>query len=272
MLTTATFGAGALLAGMVPPSLAIGQFLAYHRREGLDHGLSAGDIVARLAHEMVAYARVASWHPRLLLEEGWREAPEDAPHPVLCFHGFTQNASNFVGIRRALAERGRRTAAFTLGFPGRRVAAYAPRMIAHLEEALSRHPEGIDVVAHSMGGVVLRVAMAERPDLARGLRRVVTLGTPHRGTASVRGPLWLAPEARDLSRRSGLLAELPSLGALLPAARVTTVAGDFDLVVYPRATCHDEATRNVVLPVGHAGLVALPRGIATVVQAIDDAV
>ena len=73
------------------------------------------------------------------------------------------------------------------------------RLVQLIESSARRHGErfaGVDIVAHSMGGLVVRegiVAMeaAEVGSAERLVHRVVTLGTPHRGIAFQRMPDWL---------------------------------------------------------------------------------
>jgi hypothetical protein len=84
----------------------------------------------------------------------------------------------------------------------RRLSRYGAglvRLIQLIERAAVRHGEpfdGVDVVAHSMGGLVLREGLrqfheAEAGSAGRMIHRVVTLGTPHRGIAFQRMPDWM---------------------------------------------------------------------------------
>ena len=257
------------LLGATPPAWVYARLLAYHRHKGSDVGLDPATMALRLANEARSYARLASWYPRWPLEEGWRPHAQPTGRPVLAIHGFTQNATNFVAIRRALELGGRPTGAVSLGIPGRRVRAYAPRLIRSLETILETSPDGVDVIAHSMGGIVLRVVLHDRPDLAKAVRTVVTLGSPHRGTAMTRGlPTFLLPETFDLHRRADLHRDVPGLLDLAPQVALTTFAGDFDAIVYPRETCHIEGAVNIDLPVGHAGLLVHPASVLAVANAI----
>jgi triacylglycerol esterase/lipase EstA (alpha/beta hydrolase family) len=172
-------------------------------------------------------------------------------------------------IRRALEKRGRPTRAVFLGWPHRRLQAYAPRLAAVLEELAAAFPgEPVDAVAHSMGGLVLRLVAARRPDLARRLGRIVTLGTPHGGTgASER--LRIGPEVLEMGIDSEFLASLPDFRSTAPQSAVTTVAAVPDLVVYPAANAHLPGARHVGLPgVSHLGLVTDRRAIAVVLDAL----
>ena len=73
------------------------------------------------------------------------------------------------------------------------------RLIALIRRSAENHHEefrGVDIVAHSMGGLVVREALLamdrEEPGAARTLvNRIVTLGTPHRGISFQRAPDWL---------------------------------------------------------------------------------
>jgi hypothetical protein len=73
------------------------------------------------------------------------------------------------------------------------------RLVRLIERAASRRGtpfHGVDIVAHSMGGLVVREGLlamdADEPGSARRLvHRVVTLGTPHRGISFQRAPEWL---------------------------------------------------------------------------------
>jgi pimeloyl-ACP methyl ester carboxylesterase len=73
------------------------------------------------------------------------------------------------------------------------------RLIELIERSAIRHGEeyrGVDIVAHSMGGLVTRegvLAMEadEKGSASRKVNRIVTLGTPHRGIAFQRAPAWL---------------------------------------------------------------------------------
>jgi pimeloyl-ACP methyl ester carboxylesterase len=72
------------------------------------------------------------------------------------------------------------------------------RLLMLIRRAALQHGEafdGVDVVAHSMGGLVLRDALRQLhkqdPDAGQLIHRIVTLGTPHRGIAFQRIPEWL---------------------------------------------------------------------------------
>ncbi len=261
------------------PALIIGAWLsfmyfrraAYYRYKQIEAPpLPVRSFVRYGLLEGVAMLTLFWWRVRAALSDGRRDprGPVTGP-PVLCVHGITQNGSNLWGIRRALARRGRSTRAVSLGLFGRPLAAYVPPLERAFRELAADSPDGrVDVVAHSMGGVVLRMMLAQHPDLAPHLRRVVTLASPHAGTASGRG-LPLGGSIRNLGRRSTLLSELPGFPV---SAALTTVAARHDLIVYPQETCHLPGARAIdFADIGHVGLLTRRVAIERVVDVVCEA-
>lgn len=228
------------------------RFFAYHRHKGTSppHGL-----MWSLRHELQAYVILGWWHIVALLRDGPRTPPVVRGRPVVFVHGYTQDATNWHGYRRRMERAGRPTVAISMLPAGFTPLKWYARMFERwLDRLVKRWPEGVDVVAHSMGGIVLRMVLAQRPDLAAHVHSAVTLGTPHRGTASARGA-WLWPELVELKRSSRLIGSLPELPALLPHARLATIAAEMDTIVYPTATALVPGSeQHVVAGVGHAGL------------------
>lgn len=233
------------------------RFFAYHRHKQLP---APAGLVPSLRFEARAYLILAWWHVAALFRDGLRAPEVVRGRPVVFVHGYSQNATNWHGYRRRLERAGRPTVAISM-IPG----GFAPlRWYAWLferwmERLVARSPDGVDVVAHSMGGIVLRMVFNRRPDLARHVQSAVTLGSPHQGTAAARGiPIW--PELVELKRSSKLIGSLPALTALVPDARVATVAAEMDTIVYPVATAlAPGAVQHVAPGVGHAGLLTDPR-------------
>lgn len=221
-----------------------------------------------LWREVWALLQAQAW--RLWTPWMWRpwRPPTPQGHAVVCLHGFTQDGSNFHAIRRRLHARGRATWAPSLGYPPRNVERYVVALQGVLEEVLAATDGPIDLVCHSMGGVILRATLARRPDLAARVARVVTLGSPHRGTAASRG--IRLPETVFLGRRSQALGGLPTLSELLPHAVITSVGSLDDTTVYPEDSTRAGSEEHVTLEgIGHAGLLVHAISIAHVERALE---
>ncbi|MGW0840325.1 lipase family alpha/beta hydrolase [Streptomyces sp. NPDC002787] len=206
--------------------------------------------------------------------------PPDAPRlpteekpPVLLLHGFIDNRSVFVLLRRSLAQHG-----------GRHIESlnYSPLTwdIRTAAELLGRHIEDIcertgqervDVVGHSLGGLIARYYV-QRLGGDHRVRTLVTLGTPHGGTRAV--PLADAhPIVRQMRPGSEVLEELREPA---PGCRTHFVAfwSDLDHVMDPPETaCVDHPdlmAQNIpVTGIGHLALPVHPAVAVGVREALD---
>ncbi|MFV0128216.1 lipase family alpha/beta hydrolase [Streptomyces sp. HMX112] len=200
-------------------------------------------------------------------------APTDLSHPpVVLLHGFGDNRSVFVLLRRSLARNGHhhleslnyspltcdvRTAAELLG--------------RHVEEICARtgHRE-VDIVGHSLGGLIGRY-YAQRLGGDRRVRVLVTLGTPHAGTSFA--PFAGAhPLVRQMRPGSSLLREL---GEPAPQCRTRFVSfwSDLDQLMVPVETARldhpDLTVENVrVSGIGHLALPVHPAIASAIRQAL----
>ncbi|MCP3962818.1 MAG: hypothetical protein GY719_33690 [bacterium] len=247
------------------------RFVLYYRSQGIE-APSLGVAGNLLYHwrALAANLTMAWWMVRAFGRNGLKQPADTVTGPpVLCVHGYLRNGTCMWGIRRALERRGRPTRAVSMGLPFRRVEGYAPKLEAVLRELVDAFPgEKIDAVAHSMGGIVLRLVLAGNPDLAAAVGRVVTLGSPHRGTAAVRG-VSLAPEAHQLAIGSAFLASLPDFRDSAPEAELVTCAAELDFIVYPKSTSHPPGSRAVDFEdPSHPGLVTNREVIAFVAETL----
>ncbi|MGB6362932.1 MAG: hypothetical protein WBG64_09735 [Thermoanaerobaculia bacterium] len=252
-------------------SLAHIRYISYHRRQGLARPhLGPGGWLIFYARMLAAMVTLCWWYFRGMSQDGLRP-PADGKtgKPVLCVHGFHMNGTCMWGLRRALERRGRPTRALFLGWPYRPATSYAEALAPVMIEMQAAFPEeGFDIVAHSMGGLIVRIVLAERPELAGAVGRVVTLGTPHHGTAFLR-TIRHGPVYDMMSRDSPFLAELPDFRQTVPNADVVTLAAEPDLVVYPVDTNHLAGARAFNLRgEGHSSLLTHPPAIELAAQLI----
>jgi pimeloyl-ACP methyl ester carboxylesterase len=194
----------------------------------------------------------------LLYPLGWlggerRTARRAEQRTVVFVHGYLGNPSTFLPLRGYLRAHG---IGATLSYrypPG--VGAEAAAI--GLRHFLRRRVRGgrIDLVCHSLGGVVARIYLQELGG-ARRVDNCVTLAAPHRGTYSA---YWLTSRvARDLRPGSPLLARLEKTKAAAAAVRFLAIVGGSDNIVVPRVFGGlDEAVLHVP-GLGHIGLLFSP--------------
>ncbi len=145
---------------------------------------------------------------------------------VVFVHGLGANRSSFLGLRAYLRACGYdRQIAFNY-----RSSGSIDSLALRLKRSLDAEVRGgrIDIVAHSMGGLVAR-AYLQRLGGERRVDRLITLGTPHCGTHAAN----FVPSAlvRQLLPESRFVRELNALPA--PATRTTSIVAGRDLLVQP---------------------------------------
>jgi triacylglycerol lipase len=157
---------------------------------------------------------------------------EVAGTPILMVHGIADNHSIFSVLRRALHRRGfARVVSVDYGWLATDLRTLASRLATEVERVCNQTGyDRVNVVAHSMGGLVARYYVQRLGGDAR-VNTLVTIGTPHAGTRWADG--LRHPILRQLRPGSRFLAELaaPSPGC---RTRFVVVWSDLDQVVIPQ--------------------------------------
>ncbi|KOG14409.1 MULTISPECIES: lipase family alpha/beta hydrolase [Streptomyces] len=195
--------------------------------------------------------------------------------PVVLLHGFVDNRSVFVLLRRALARHGRdHVESLNYSPLTWDLRAAAEELGRRVEETCARTGQAeVDVVGHSLGGLVARYYVQRLGGDAR-VRTLVMLGTPHSGTTVA--PLADAhPLVRQMRPGSEVLRELagPAPGC---RTRFVSFWSDLDQVMVPVETARldhpDLLVHNVrVSGIGHLALSVHPTVVAGVLEALDAA-
>lgn len=253
-------------AAALPVVLTLGILLAWLRRLLFFARFGGASpprrvsLLASVAREVWAQLRIVGWS---LARRGRRLTAPGGEPAVVLIHGLMANGTSMWALQRALHAAGRNTSAPHLGGALRPITAYAERLATFLE----RSSGPVDVVCHSLGGIILRSCLEKHPALRARVRRVVTVASPHHGSGAAR---WLPiPEARALVPGGAFITALPSLRALLPQAAITTIASHHDCVVYPHTTSRvDGATTHELDDLMHAELVVDERAVGLAVDAL----
>lgn len=187
---------------------------------------------------------------------------------VVLVHGFFCNRGLWNPWLRTLRDRGTPCAAVNLEPIFGSIDRYAPIIdaaVAHMEAATGRP---VVLVGHSMGGLAIRAWMAQSPAHEGHILRVLTIGTPHRGT-------WLARFATAENMRQLRLDSswLRDLAAREPSARYdkfTCYFSDCDNIVFPLSAAVLPGAENVLVPgMAHVHLAFSPAVFAGLLRWLD---
>jgi pimeloyl-ACP methyl ester carboxylesterase len=205
--------------------------------------------------------------------DGAARLPVESRPPVVLLHGFIDNRSVFVLLRRSLAQQGRqRVESLNYSPLTCDVRTAAELLGRHIEEICERTgSDRVDIVGHSLGGLIARYYVQCLGGDLR-VRTLVTLGTPHSGTRAV--PLANAhPIVRQMRPDSAVIEELTRPA---PGCRTRFVGfwSDLDSVMDPLDTaCVDHPdliAQNVrVTGIGHLALPVHPAVAAGIRDALD---
>ncbi|MEE1756106.1 esterase/lipase family protein [Streptomyces sp. SP18CS02] len=193
--------------------------------------------------------------------------------PVVLLHGFVDNRSVFVLLRRSLSRHGwHHVESLNYSPLTCDVRTAAELLGRHVEEICARtgHRE-IDIVGHSLGGLIARYYVQRLGGDVR-VRTLVTLGTPHSGTA-VAPFAGAHPLVRQMRSGSAVIREL---GEPAPHCRTHFICfwSDLDRLMVPVETARldhpDLIARDVrVSGVGHLALPVHPAVAAGIRQALE---
>lgn len=191
----------------------------------------------------------------------------NADVPVLLVHGLVDNRSVFTVLRRALGRRGfghvltMNYSVFTQDV--RQAALELGSVVERLCDRTGH--DRIHVIGHSLGGLVARYYVQRLGGDVR-VASLVTLGTPHGGTAWSRfAPRWLPPASiiAQLRPDSPVLGELEQPAPTCQTS-ILAVYSDLDQLVVPaqagRCEHPDLDVMNVMVRgIGHMSLPVDPR-------------
>ncbi len=169
----------------------------------------------------------------------------DGHRPVICVHGLGGHRANFRMMRAWMALQGRRRT-YAVGLPpGLPLAELGRELVHYIEEVVAINGLGpddqVDIVAHSMGGLVARLALLD-VDLVPRVHTLLTLGTPPHGTQAAR--VTAHDRARELRPGSPVM---QSIAGQLPwhgSVRLVCLWSHADPLMQPATTARVEGAVN----------------------------
>jgi triacylglycerol esterase/lipase EstA (alpha/beta hydrolase family) len=229
------------------------------------HGLTSSAFLRMFAAEFAASMMLQSWtvlRPRTK----FHLSGKDAAMPVLLVHGYGCDGAYWSRLARLLRQAGASYMTVDLEplFGG--IDDYAPQIEAALQQlcAATGKRQAI-VVGHSMGGLAARAHL--RAFGSARVARVITVGTPHHGTALAGfGP---GLNARQMRRHSEWLAALAASEPPATRALMVSLWSHHDNIVAPQDSARLPGAGNVELAgVGHVALGSHPDVIRFVLDEI----
>jgi triacylglycerol esterase/lipase EstA (alpha/beta hydrolase family) len=197
------------------------------------------------------------------------EAGEPDGHPPLVFvHGLGGNRGNFLAMAWYLRLHGRKRS-YSVQLSSDGDIPDSARDLAAFVEAVREATRAttVDIVAHSLGGLVARIAVTDH-GLADHVRTLVTLGTPHAGTHPAR--FANTSRTRDLRPDSALIQRV-NAKPWPDGVHAVTFWSRNDLIILPAESAAAPGTETIdVSPFTHYSYLIDPRSWIAVAKVLAD--
>jgi pimeloyl-ACP methyl ester carboxylesterase len=177
--------------------------------------------------------------------------------PIVLVHGLGANRGMWWPLRLFLRMNGRRRT-YAFGYEDGTVEGHAEGLKRFIHAVLRATGERqVDVVAHSLGGIISRYAV-QRLGLKEEVRTLVTMATPHQGTYAAQ--YVNTPLTRSLRPESDILSDLNKDDRSCYPTRFFSIYSNRDVYVVPADRMAHPYAENVFLPrVSHSQYVVSPQ-------------
>jgi len=190
----------------------------------------------------------------------------DGDRVVILLHGLFQNRSCLLWLAYRLRQAGFRHVYSINTPPWRDLETLTEILVRKVDELRLTHKvEQVDLVGHSMGGMIGRNYVQHRGGSSK-VGRLVTLGSPHQG--SKLAPFALSKMGRSLQPGSTFLKRF-NQGDWPETTMVTTIYSRHDNIILPIDSARIKGLPAVELDgMGHTALLFHPRALQAVVDAL----
>jgi triacylglycerol lipase len=204
-------------------------------------GIMTGEYLAFLFTFLLLVPFERLWMPADQLRSG--------PRPILLVHGYGVSRGVWWLLRRRLEAAGHTVATLSLVPPYTSIGKLVPQLHQRIEEVCTATgSKQVTLLAHSMGGLVCRSYLA-RHGIAR-VARLVTMATPHGGTALAR--IGLGQNAREMQPDSLWLRDMAHESLKIPAI---SLRNPYDNYSMPQDNQRLPGATDVELPaIGHVAM------------------
>lgn len=220
--------------------------------------LGSVDAVRAFAKDCVALIAVV-----LLIPIGWTlpacRAGAGTRGPLILVHGWALNGGALCWLRRRLLRDGWSPVCCfeyqSLSADIENAALQLRHLVERLMAATGSGPP-VALIGHGLGGLVIRYYVRRYP--APKVRRIVTIGTPHGGTALAAHRLGAA--ARKLAPDSAFLRVLNAGDRTPKQVDVVAIYSTFDALILPPNSARYPQAFNIELnDIGHNALLFSPK-------------
>ncbi|AXW61673.1 permease [Ralstonia solanacearum] len=181
-------------------------------------------------------------------------APGAVRVPVLMIHGYGCNRAVWLPMQRTLAAAGHPTGAIDLMPLLGDIDHYADDIADAVTKMTQRYGRAPVLLCHSMGGLAARAFLRQARE-ALPVAQVITLGTPHRGTAMARA--GRGRNVRQMAWGNPWLRELAAAETQATRAHITSIFSWHDSIVGPPGASWLTGARHVPLSgIGHVSLLS----------------
>ncbi|MFC0168819.1 esterase/lipase family protein [Pseudoduganella danionis] len=227
--------------------------------------LSLPRLCMLLAHEYCSNLKTTSYD--MLHPVGLQLPPGQHGLPVLLIHGYGCNSGYWRPLSGLLNQAGIAHLGVDLEPPGASIDDFAPQVRAAIEQlCAATGQQRVVIVGHSMGGLVARAYL--RRYGADAVARVITLGTPHQGTALSLARYGPGQNVQQMLYDSEWLRTLAAGEANLQRGLFSTIYTLHDNIVAPAQSALLTGARQLAFEgIGH---VALGRHAQTLPRVMDE--
>ena len=229
------------------------------------HALKPLGAIRLFWHEFTSSMLTSSWY--MLRPLGLQLQPSARGLPVLLIHGYACNSGYWRPMSKRLQQARISHYGIDLEPPGASIDDFVPQVQAAVERlCAATGSTQVVILGHSMGGLVAR-AYLRRYGAAR-IARVITLGTPHHGTALA--SLGPGSNAAQMRRDSHWLGALAADEANTQRTLFSSIYSVHDNIVAPQDSSDLPGARNLVFgAIGHVALGRHPQIVRCALQEIE---
>lgn len=195
---------------------------------------------------------------------------EKRERPVLLVHGYFMSRACFIFLYFRMRQAGRR-AIFTINLRPRTapIEELAQQLSEKVDEVLVlTRAEKIDIIGHSMGGIVARYYI-EQLNGAKKVHRLITLGSPHNGTKIA--VFGIGANARELKPGSEFMRALNSK-SLPQEVKYYSIWSTLDNLVLPQDTAElkDPAVNIKYHGIGHLTILFSAKVFLKIIEILEE--